>query len=62
MLDRLENNEAPEGGKEAEGGSRSVYEKIRDYISEHATDPSITAGSVSEAFNLSASYATGMFK
>ena len=56
MLYRLENNEEPEGG------SRSAYEKLRDYISEHATDPSITAGSVSETFNLSASYASGMFK
>ena len=41
MLYRLENNEEPEGG------SRSAYEKLRDYISEHATDPSITAGEVS---------------
>ncbi len=47
---------------EPEHGGKKTFEQMREYIREHASDPSMTAGSVSEAFRLTASYASGMFK
>lgn len=55
MLQRLNEAEDITGGK-------TTFEQMREYIAQHATDPAVTAGSVSDAFHLTASYASGMFK
>ncbi|MCI9151046.1 MAG: helix-turn-helix transcriptional regulator [Lachnospiraceae bacterium] len=55
MLQKLNQTEDETGGK-------TTFEQMRAYIAEHALDPAITAGSVSDAFHLTASYASGMFK
>ena len=55
MLQKLNQTEDETGGK-------TTFEQMRTYIAEHALDPAITAGSVSDAFHLTASYASGMFK
>lgn len=55
MLQKLDEGEDVAGGK-------TTFEQMRVYITEHAVDPAITAGSVSDAFHLTASYASGMFK
>lgn len=55
MLSELEQGDKDEAGK-------STFGKMKSYIENHATESDITAGSVSEAFLLSASYASGMYK
>ena len=55
MLSRLE-----QGDQDAVG--KNTFQRMKIYIEQHATEPDITAGSVSEAFQLSASYASGMYK
>ena len=56
MLARMEEQEEPDTD------GRSTFEQLREYIISNATDPSITAGSVCDAFHLTASYASGMYK
>ena len=56
LLTRLDKESEPEHG------GKKTFEQMRAYIREHAQDPSMTAGSVSEVFHLTASYASGMFK
>nr|WP_279288892.1 helix-turn-helix transcriptional regulator [Catenibacillus scindens] len=48
--------------EEPDTDGRSTFEQLREYIISNATDPSITAGSVCDAFHLTASYASGMYK
>ena len=56
MLEKLSQKD------ENDTDGKDVYEKMRMYIMEHATHPAITAGSISEHFNRTASYASSMFK
>lgn len=55
MLNELARVEETKGGQ-------STFEQMREYIRQHAAEPTITAGAVSEAFSFTASYASGMFK
>lgn len=51
-----------ETASEPEDSGQGTFEQMQKYIREHAKDPALTAGSVSEAFHLTASYASGLFK
>ena len=57
MMKELQENKDQQGDP-----GKATSEKMRSYIREHATDPEITAKSVAEAFGLTGSYASSMFK
>lgn len=53
-------NKLAEGETDITG--KKTFNRMKDYIEQHALDANITSGSVCEAFKISASYGSGMYK